>query len=470
MLKISALVTERKEVLAECFRQGIARAKEVSSPVVVSVAQSLPWDAGPLATFAAMGGIGNWRTLWGRPERCFWLAGLGRAVTLASNGSHALGEVAGAHRSVLAAAVIHGHGPRGTGPVFLGGFRYDVEAIRDSFWDGFPDALLALPHLLFTWSGGETWLTVSSLIASETDPEEEARAAMAQVAALRTVPCAQAAQPQVIELQQTSRDEWTSWVRQALQDIAAGRVTKVVLARRKVLLAQRPFSLETALGRTSEAYPECSMFAIDNGEASFVAATPEALVHIDNGLLRLSCLAGTIGRGANTNEDRELCRQLLNSHKDRLEHAVVVAAVAETLKQVCMEVHRDEEPGILTLRTVHHLRTAFTGRLQAGATVLDLVRRLHPTPAVGGAPREAALGIIRRSEGDRGWYAAPVGWLGPDGEGEFSVAIRSALLRGDRAALFAGSGIVKGSDPDREFEETELKFQTLLSVLGQGWP
>ncbi len=178
-------------------------------------------------------------------------------------------------------------------------------------------------------------------------------------------------------------------------------------------------------------------------------------------------LAGSIRRGVTDQEDHALGQQLLASAKDSGEHAVVVRVLAEGLRAVCADVQTPPAPQLLRLHNVQHLHTPITARVRTGRSVLDLVERLHPTPAVGGYPREAALRLIRDREGlDRGWYAGPLGWVDARGEGEFAVALRSALLRGSEATLFAGCGIVADSQPESEYAESALKMRPLLAALG----
>ena len=161
---------------------------------------------------------------------------------------------------------------------------------------------------------------------------------------------------------------------------------------------------------------------------------------------------------------------MTDSNKDREEHAIVVEAVAETLGAFCEELRWDPEPVLLPTANVWHLSTRFRGVLRdAETSVLQLVGALHPTPAVGGWPREAALDAIQRLEPfERGSYAGPVGWIDAEGDGEWAIALRCAELSGDRAALFAGAGIVADSDPEAELDETERKFRAFLDSLRWG--
>jgi isochorismate synthase len=224
-----------------------------------------------------------------------------------------------------------------------------------------------------------------------------------------------------------------------------------------------PAAVLRALGTR---YNDCYLFAIDRGGRCFLGATPERLVRKSGALVKTTCLAGTTRRGGTPDEDEILGADLLASGKNRAEHAVVVHMIAGAMQAVCTDLQRPNTPTLLRLANVQHLYTPIVGRLRDGVSLLDLVARLHPTPAVGGFPRAAALAHIRAVEGmDRGWYAAPVGWLDARGDGEFAVALRSALLHGDTARLFAGCGIMADSEPDAEYAETLVKLRAMLSAL-----
>jgi isochorismate synthase len=200
----------------------------------------------------------------------------------------------------------------------------------------------------------------------------------------------------------------------------------------------------------------------------FLGATPERLVRVADGSVDISCLAGSIGVGNSEEERLALALRLLASEKDRKEHEFVVRGAVEALQGVADSPRRAPgSPHVVAARSVQHLESTITARTSGAAGVLDLVERLHPTPAVGGYPRDPALEAISEMESiDRGWYAGPFGWSGLDGSGEFSVAIRSALIAGATASVYAGSGIVAGSVPEAEFAETELKMRPMLAALG----
>ncbi len=245
-------------------------------------------------------------------------------------------------------------------------------------------------------------------------------------------------------------------------EIDRGVVEKIVAARRITLKLSAPPEPAAILRHMNAHAPLCARFCLRVGEKTFVGATPERLIERRGSELRTEALAGSIGAGEPSAEER-----LLASEKDRREHAFVVDAIREALAPICSDLDAPEEPGTRRLESIVHLRTPIHARLAEKAHILSLVERLHPTPAVGGLPRDRAVEFIRTHEvAERGWYAAPFGWVDANGDGEFVVALRSGLISGDKVHLYAGAGIVRGSDSDAEYAETELKLAGMLSALG----
>ena len=250
------------------------------------------------------------------------------------------------------------------------------------------------------------------------------------------------------------------------RDIDSGVVEKLVLAREVRAHADGPLAWGTVLRRLKDRYDACTTFAFARDDSCFLGSTPERLVRLTGRAVRADSVAGTAPRGETEDEDRALGHALLNDKKERKEHALVVTAVRDALEPCCAELNIQERPGLLTMPNVQHLYTPVEGMLRDDLHVLDLVARLHPTPAVGGVPQQAASSLIQAYEPfDRGWYAGPVGWFDGRGDGEFVVAIRSALLRERDALLYAGCGIVEGSDPEREYAESRLKLEPMLWAL-----
>lgn len=268
-----------------------------------------------------------------------------------------------------------------------------------------------------------------------------------------------------------SPEGYTVAVRTAVDRIADGDLAKVVLARTFRVEAGRPLDPRALVARLRAVDPDAHAFAVPTGPASsLVGATPELLVRTRGGVVESRPLAGSAPRGGDRETDRAFAQALLDSGKDREEHRLVVDAIAEVLGGMCVELTWDPEPVLHETANVWHLATGFRGVLRDPATsALDVVAELHPTPAVGGTPREAALSLIGELEPfERGAYAGVLGWFDASGDGEFAIALRCAELQGERATLFAGAGVVADSVPERELDETERKFRAFLDALRWG--
>jgi isochorismate synthase len=264
------------------------------------------------------------------------------------------------------------------------------------------------------------------------------------------------------------RQAWESSVAAAVSLIRQDQLDKVVLAREERLHFDLAISPVATLARLRDADPDATRFALQSGASWFIGATPERLVRLQDGRVDVTCLAGSIAMGRDEPETRHLAARLLASTKDQEEHDIVVQSALDALRDICEDVTpAPDSPRVARARSVQHLETPITARMSRAGHVLDLVERLHPTPAVGGYPQDRALAAIRELEAiDRGWYAGPIGWADLHGDGDFAVAIRSALLSGRSASLFAGCGIVADSQPTAEWDETNLKLRPMLAALG----
>jgi isochorismate synthase len=277
----------------------------------------------------------------------------------------------------------------------------------------------------------------------------------------------------VVEISNGGPEPYVACVERILDGIRAGDLQKVVLAREVHITAGSPIDAVSWLVALRERYPNCTLFAVGEGDTVFLGASPERLVRVEGEVVVTAALAGTAPRGASRAADQALGAALCDSSKNGAEHAIVVSHLKNALESCCDDVEVASEPVLLRTRTVQHLCTEIRARRRSGApaSLLDLVGRLHPSPAVGGAPREAALRWLAENEqADRGWFAGPVGYLQSNGDGEFAVALRSALARGRTATAWAGAGIVARSQPAAEFTETELKLRTVLGPLLWGAP
>jgi menaquinone-specific isochorismate synthase len=393
------------------------------------------------------------RRLWSRADAS--LLALGEALRLPMPASWAAPERTSVVQDVLSAITVHDDlALPGCGPVAIGALPYDPAA----------GGHLVVPRLTLGRQGAKTWATL--IEPSGTTGPDLRRAVEDELAELRHEPALEAL-PDGFELTACiPHDEWKQLVAKAVGEMAGGSLAKVVLARQVEVLANRPFVLPETLARLASLYPSCTVFHVEG----FIGASPEVLVRRMGAEILSHPLAGTVARSGDPATDEALLAALMASRKDRHEHQLVVDAIAAKLRPFCSTLEVPKAPTVVPLRNVSHLGTEIRGALSTGSaalpTSLELAALLQPTPAVGGLPVGAALRWQRDNEGfDRGCYAGPVGWLDSRGDGEWALGLRSASVSGRRAVLYAGNGIVAGSDPDAELAETQLKLQALLAAL-----
>jgi isochorismate synthase len=427
----------------------VARARQLRRPVLASHTQPT-YARDAIAFFTAAADLGT-RALWLRPATGEALVGIGSAYDLRGAGPARFRQVADAWRNLVADALIDS--PGAGGPLALGGFAFDASAEATHLWDGFPQARMVVPERLLIQRGGAAWLT-TNVIANPTTPSAP------RSPRHHGGPSA--------GLDRQTWQDLVGFVSAGIRDGGLG-VRKVVLARAHDVRPTR--SVDAALRLLAANFPTCTIFAIAHDDACFVGATPERLISLRDGGATTMALAGSAPRGATEALDRQIAERLLNDPKERVEHSIVVEALRDALAPLCERVVVDAEPRVRSLSNLQHLQTNVRGQVAAGRSVLDLVESLHPTPAVGGFPRARALELIRRHEAlDRGWYSAPIGWMDARGDGEFVVGLRSALVRGEAATLFAGCGIVGGSDPATEYAEWGWKLRPMLAAFGADPP
>ncbi|MEH2274995.1 MAG: isochorismate synthase [Nostoc sp.] len=252
----------------------------------------------------------------------------------------------------------------------------------------------------------------------------------------------------------------------ALEKIRSSHLSKIVLADILDVKSSNHFDLVKSLNNLRQIHPNCYIFSTSNGKGqNFIGASPERLISINNQQLITDALAGSAPRGKTPAEDAANANRLLNSAKEKHEHSLVLNFITQRLCQLGL-LPQILAPRLRQLSNIQHLWTPISAMVPANIHPLKIVAQLHPTPAVAGAARDVACAEIRRYENfERGLYAAPLGWIDSQGNCEFIVGIRSALVYGDRARLYAGAGIVAGSNPDKEFAEVQLKLQALLKAL-----
>lgn len=393
------------------------------------------------------------------------ILGLGTAYECTGTGAERFSSISAAWNAITQHAVIEGN----CSPLSLGGFRFDTERPASSVWQGFTDGTLTIPRLAIQSTKGINTLIASEMISPEQSIDEAVTSILLFGKDIFREEMVYDPRPENIILaceSMDARERWGCFVHDALQSLSNKGLHKIVAARTLHVQSTCSIPVARVINRLRSENPAACVFAFGRSGAYFIGATPEILFSAASGKFRTMALAGSIARGADEMEDNRLGKQLLASKKDRLEHDIVVRTVRETLTPHCSFIHSDPSPSLHKLHAVQHLITQFRGKIEAKSNLLDIVAALHPTPAVGGLPLQPALQFLRTHEDfDRGWYAGPVGWLDAEGNGEFMVALRSGLVRGSQALLFAGCGLVPGSNPDLEFTETQLKFKTMLNGM-----
>lgn len=377
-------------------------------------------------------------------------------------------------------------------PRMLGGLAFEDDP-RGGRWEGFGGGSFVLPKWCYFRRGGAAWLNVAASASEIGSRSRRARLLddlRARIDVLRAIEgsgrrrCAAGREssprdpsahdpdrprPATTEARAPMEAEWTDLVDRIARAVRGGRLEKVVVARRTTLEWARTVALEEALRRLPGRRLHSTRFLFRRGARTFLGATPERLIAKREDLFLTEALAGSLATTALPDRSRSQVTVLAEvPSKVREEHDVVVRFLQTELAPFAREVYSRSRPSIRGLGHVAHLVTPFRGRLREGRHILDLAEALHPTPAVGGAPADAACAWIREHEGAaRGWYAGPVGWFDARGDGEMVVALRSALLEGRRrGVLFAGAGIVLGSDAIEEYREVDLKERTMRTALG----
>lgn len=444
------------------------------------ISVSLPCaEIDPMAVLEAA--IGRERFYWQDPRRSLTYVAFGVAADLRALGSNRFHLIAEEAAALFAEAQIADDVPTFAAPQLFGGFAFSDDFTPDNTWSIYYPAQFILPHYQFvrlapTEGQAETWLTINAVLdSSEESDLTEVRQQLTTALHERIEQLKQSSftpRSGQSELQRRSYPmnfaSWEQMLQRALEAFSSGRLNKVVLSRVCELRFRQNVNTDSALTFLNEHYPDCFRFLFEPiATHVFLGASPELLIDLRGQQISTMGLAGSERRGATAAEDERLGQELLNSAKNQHEHRLVVDAIRSRLTPLCRELCVPSEAQLLKLSNIQHLYTPIQGILAQPQTIFDLVRLLHPTPALGGAPKEQALTFISRNEPvPRGWYGAPIGIVNRHLEGTFSVAIRSAVTDHERVWLHAGAGIVAASDPQKEWEETALKFRPILNALG----
>jgi salicylate biosynthesis isochorismate synthase/menaquinone-specific isochorismate synthase len=453
--------------------RALRRARRERRGVIASVTAPVPADVDLSAAVLAAR----------RPDERFFcleqpdrersaLATLGAAALVEASGEGRFRTVAAACRELARGAHSGGDAagdPPGAGPVWVGGFAFAPAGGSAPEWGSLAPAQLVLPELSLARKGSEARLTVTAVLEGDESVGALIERLRDRVASLEPLPMPLLDPDPVASARVAGAappEHYESAVAHAVERIRAGELEKVVLAREVRVHAPGELDPAPLFDALRAAFPACYAYLVGTPELSFIGASPELLVRRDGARAQTVALAGTTRRSADPSVDDLLGEQLLQGAKEREEQAIVARRIERALRPVSVWVAAADEPVLVKVQNVQHLATPIRAQLAEPLPCVELAGLLHPTPAVGGEPRDVAYRLIPALEGlDRGWYAGTVGWTDLSEDGEFCVALRCALLRGSLAHLYAGNGIVRDSVPADELAETELKLQALLPLL-----
>lgn len=388
------------------------------------------------------------KAYWAVPDSDFEFVALGAAQHFRTENRASRFQSIRAALDTIKIEIAGEAGPDYSAGVLVGGFAFsDREIERHPDWAVFGGGELVLPEIFVVRSNGSTWMThVDGAKLLSLTPQLDQSLGW------------------VKNVDHRNDQDYLDLVSHALREIDAGNMAKVVTARSLSLPAN--LNAGALLKRLTLRHPSCATFAVAHGSQIFLGSSPEKLVNVAGDRLETAALAGSRPRHEHPGADARLRAELLANPKERNEHQIVIDDITHALTIAGVHLDSPATTGVMKLRRIQHLHTPISGTLPGDTDILDLVKALHPTPAVAGLPRQRAQDWIDENElMDRGWYAAPVGWMTPEGGGEFRVALRSALLTDNSLTLFAGGGIVEGAEPERELAETATKFEALLGAL-----
>ncbi|WP_100013201.1 isochorismate synthase [Lentibacillus sediminis] len=426
-------------------------------------------DIDPLTFFRQAETLGQNRIFWTSTADHFYITGVGNAWEITAERSP-FAETEREWNRLMEDALIHNpYKLPGTGLNAMGGMDFDPEKEKTALWKNFQPSQFTVPAFMLTKRGHSCYLTTNFLVKYGDHPFQLANQLEKRERELFANNPTPEEKMSIEKKTEIAPDAWKQLVKQTTEDIANKQAGKIVLARELRLKFDKKADIAGVLDKLLATQSNSFIFAFEKGEDCFIGATPERLVKLESRELLSTCLAGTAPRGKTVEEDAAIADELLHDEKNLQEHKFVVEMIKQAMLDYCEDVMIPEEPVIYPLRNLQHLYTPVTATLKSSYSIFDVIGKLHPTPALGGVPRKESMAYIRKHEQlDRGWYGAPIGWLDSNGNGEFAVAIRSGLIQGDEASLFAGCGVVKDSDPEAEYEETNIKFTPMLSVMGEG--
>ncbi|MGP4040554.1 isochorismate synthase [Gracilibacillus sp. D59] len=458
---------ETKEIKIDGVLQSAQKQSiDKSAPTFVSVTEQIEW-IDPIDFFQAGKTIEENRIYWSSADQKTQFVGIGEAKLFHDHDASYQDLKEKWKQTMKNSWIVNPYDQYKTGPIAFGGFPFDAKEKVEELWEGFNGNQFRVPTFLLTIDKNKSFLTTTVYVEQGSKIDQLAADLITRKNQLLHGHKPACQKNQIVLKHEVDPAEWKKLVTKATTAINLQQVDKIVLARELQIEFDEVCDTGQVLDRLQKTQKNSFIFAWEKDHVCFIGATPERLVKVDNQQLFSTCLAGTAPRGKTKEEDNYFGEQLLQDQKNRNEHQFVVDMIKEAVRSFAKYVKIPEEPVLYPLKNLQHLFTPVEAELDEGYTLLDVVEKLHPTPALCGFPRESSLAFIREFEQlERGWYGAPIGWFDQHFDGEFAVAIRSALVSGDKASLFAGCGVVQDSDPEIEYQETNIKFTPMLQALG----
>ncbi|AWI09601.1 isochorismate synthase [Ereboglobus luteus] len=469
ILPIDPTANANPVALLDFLEQCRAMAVAINRPRLVSITLEVP-ALDPLAVLELIFEPNERHFYVERPAENCALAGAEAVLEFSARGGQRFADCQRFIDSTLADAIAVGDQTAPfAGPHFFTAYSFfnDTEP-----GEPFESAGIFVPRWQVALANGRTTAVANFIVTPDSDITALTKKvwhAHQKVAEAASPGMGKSTLPRGLATRATATAGYRAAVSRALELIAAGEFHKIVLARAIDFAAPDAVPLHPLriLNGLRQRFADCYSFSLANGRGqSFIGASPERLLRVRDRRLLTEALAGSAPRGASASEDAALGATLLHNEKDVREQRHVLDSIRRRLEPLGLKLTHPAQPGLRKLANVQHLHTPVEAPLPDGVRLLDALARLHPTPAVGGTPREAAVARIRELEGfPRGLYAGAIGWIDAHGNGEFFVGLRSALIDGPNARLYAGAGIVAGSSPEKEFEETEIKFRAIRDAL-----
>ncbi|KQL53222.1 hypothetical protein AN964_06800 [Heyndrickxia shackletonii] len=452
----------------EQFELSIKNAKENNKEILFSYTEqiALPY---PHQLYSSVIRNSEDHFYWKDPQNETIIIGLGNVLPIISELiDERFRNVEEKWENILENASIYNSADQpGTGPLLFGGFTFDPYNRKEYEWGAFSNATFYVPEIMLTITEKNSFLTVNSIVKPESDVSQLMYLENQKKKILNIQEFSNNFISEVMKKEEINPEEWKESVARVISLLKDGHLDKVVLARKMRVEYQQDILPENILNHLLDQQQTSFVFSFGFQNHCFAGASPERLVKKTGENILSTCLAGSMKRSNDEKHDETLGKMLLEDKKNRHEHQLVVSMIADVFRKHCWEVNIPDEPTLMKTPDIQHLYTPVKGKVKENTSILQLVESLHPTPALGGTPKQDAMRVIRDVENmDRGLYAGPIGWMDYRGNGEFIVGIRSGLLKGNEAFIYAGCGIVADSNPEDEYLETKIKFRPMLRALG----